>query len=189
MILCLYLTILVFLLFAFSATKLFAHDLRTDQGTHIRHIHYSQGMMPEEKQFWEDITEQLFPDSEQIGHPTREYNCHGLTFDQRKSWIDTVEDPLSVNREIEKILHENGYQSQGKRSKEKAKIDNIIVYRTRAEAEIIHTGIAIEIDKNGKVKKVQSKWGDKGEYKHHPDVSPYGDNWEIYRRKAYEEDG
>lgn len=188
MLICLYLVIiLTFLLFSFSTKKLFAHYLRTDKGTPIRHEHYSQGMMPEEKQIWKDITEQMFPDIEQIGHPTREYNCHGLTFDQRRSWIDTVEDPLFVNIEIKKILQENWYQSQGKRSKEKAKVDDIIVYRTQTETEIIHTGIVIEVDKNGKVKKVQSKWGGKGEYKHHPDLSPYGENWEIYR-KAREED-
>ena len=189
MLICLYLTIiLVCLLFSLSVTKLFAHDLKTEQGNPIRHEHYSQGMTPEEKQIWKDITEQLFPNSEQIGHPTREYNCHGLTFDQRRSWIDTAEAPLSVTREIEKILHENGYQSQGKRGKEKAKVDDIIVYHTQTETEIIHTGIVIEVDENGKVRKVQSKWGDKSEYKHHPDMSPYGNEWEIYRVACKEDE-
>ncbi|MBI1927922.1 CHAP domain-containing protein [Candidatus Poribacteria bacterium] len=95
---------------------------------------------------------------------------------------------LYATREIEKILSENGYQSQGKRGNEKAKVDDITVYRTQGETEIRHTGIVIAVDENGKVVKVQSKWGDKGEYRHHPDDSPYGENWEVYRRIAGEED-
>ena len=123
MLICLYLTIiLVCLLFSLSVTKLFAHDLKTEQGNPIRHEHYSQGMTPEEKQIWKDITEQLFPNSEQIGHPTREYNCHGLTFDQRRSWIDTAEAHFLSPEKSKRFSTKMGINPKGKGAKRKRRL-------------------------------------------------------------------
>lgn len=95
--------------------------------------------------------------------PSRKYNCHGLTFASRRTWI-------SKASEIAKLLQDDGYQP--------VELDHIlpgdiVVYFQNGDAE--HSGIIIQ---SGFVPIVLSKWGPAHEVIHRVNDCPY-DSMEI----------
>jgi len=181
-----------------------AHDINTDSGVSIRHVHPGPGWTEEEKEAIRAGTKANYPDAEAVGDPTKEYNCHGLTFDDGDSWVDCpsvdeildriTRDGLDLTLEnikkvaaqlstemIETIMAESGYECFDQRDPvpvelaESAKC--IIVYYDNGN--IIHTGLVEGYDDEGNPTTIRSKWGGHGEYRHKPDESPYGTDWKI----------
>lgn len=95
--------------------------------------------------------------------PSRKYNCHGLTFGSRRTWIFKA-------TEVAKILHEDGYVQV---NETEIVPGDIAVYLYLGDAE--HSGIVVE-DKP--VPKILSKWGPAHEVIHRPRECPY-DSMEI----------
>ena len=94
--------------------------------------------------------------------PSDAYDCHGWTFTCGKKWIN--------NDQVQKILDDNGYSETTK-----PKVGDVAVYKD-SNGNITHTGVVREVDENGNVVDVESKWGAYGRYDHKPgDVPPeYG---------------
>lgn len=93
--------------------------------------------------------------------PSRKYNCHGLTFASRRTWIDQP-------AEIVKILTDDDYE----------KIDalsvlpgDIAIYRLNGIIE--HSGIVVGIKKE--VPQILSKWAAMHEVVHGVRDCPYYD--------------
>lgn len=98
------------------------------------------------------------------------YNCIGLIFASRRTWIEP--------EHIEMILKEDGYKRlQGE---EEVKIGDIIIYREEYSNAVTHIGEVIHIDVNireaSRIFTVLSQWGATGEYLHIIDdvPEPYG---------------
>jgi hypothetical protein len=89
---------------------------------------------------------------------TRQYNCHGLTFGCRRTWIWKPS-------EIAKILNDDDYHPV--ESKDVLPGD-IVVYTQNGDAE--HSGIVISA---GLVPWVLSKWGPAHEVLHRVNECPY----------------
>lgn len=108
--------------------------------------------------------------------PTGQYNCHGLTFANRRARITEDED-------LESIRHDDGYRPV---PPEEVVQGDIAVYYE--DSMISHTAIVLELDWVGQtfVPLVISKWGDASEYIHKVNQSPYGSNIEYWTERTNE---
>jgi hypothetical protein len=157
-------------------------EICTDLGKPVRHRNknFAPILSPIEKQDMINGVAKDYPNVILVKEPTYDYNCHGRTFDSCQSWVDFL--PVeSAHREIKRILND-GYDSRGKRNNEHARVCDIIVYYD--DGYISHMGLVIQVDNSNKATIIQSKWGAYGEYRHHPDGSCYGVDWEIFRRRV-----
>ena len=105
------------------------------------------------------------PTIEVVEEPTVSYDCHGLTFKDKKLWID--------NSEVDKILKDQGWTLVNVGQHQ---VGDIVIYRKNGK--VTHSGIVKEVQ-NGTVTRVRSKWGMSGEYIHDPKVDEYG-NFEVF---------
>ena len=103
--------------------------------------------------------------------PSRIYNCHGLSFASRRTWIWSP-------AEIAKILTDDEYK---KVDRTDVLPGDIVIYFTRGDAE--HSGLVVSVDNLGP--RVPSKWGACHEVVHRLNECPY-DSTEIvfYRIKT-----
>ena len=94
--------------------------------------------------------------------PTPCYNCHGLTFASRRTWIDQ-------SREIQKILGEDKYIRIN--TKDTLPGDIIVYYGADGDPE--HSGIVVSEPKELGIPMVVSKWGALPEFVHWANQCPY----------------
>lgn len=105
-----------------------------------------------------------------VGGPTFEFNCHGKTLDDGKSWIEDAEVSFFLSDDYKKI------------SESEATAGDVAVY-TR-DNKIVHSGYVHKTDGNGKVTRIQSKWGYGPELIHDPlDVPLRYGKPEYWRKK------
>lgn len=109
--------------------------------------------------------------------PTKMYNCHGLTFANRRAWVENVPplDPTTV-QSIEGVLEEDGYRPV---NLQEVEIGDVAAYREDPDGHIHHTGIVVQVDSafgemTNQVLLIMSKWGQNGEFLHTPNVVPPG---------------
>jgi hypothetical protein len=105
-------------------------------------------------------------------NPSRKYNCHGLSFASRRTWI-------FESQEIAKIIRDDEYQEVHYNEVEPG---DIAVYYVDGDAE--HSGIVVSVDEL-KVPTILSKWGPCHEVVHKVARCPYrADNVKYYRIKT-----
>lgn len=103
--------------------------------------------------------------------PSRKYNCHGLTFASRRTWIHSP-------KEIAKILADDDYTPVVPPA-QVLPGDIAIYYSAEGDAE--HSAIVLAIESFG-VPKVLSKWGPGREVVHMLASCPYdASNVKYYR--------
>jgi hypothetical protein len=100
--------------------------------------------------------------------PSRKYNCHGLTFASRRTWI-------SKATEVAKILRDDDYVALP--DVKDVLPGDIVVYLQNGDVE--HSGIVI---KSGFVPTVLSKWGPAHEVLHLVNDCPYDSMQVSYYR-------
>lgn len=101
--------------------------------------------------------------------PAGQYNCHGMTFANRRTGIY---DPADV----EAILSDDGYRQI--KAAEAQPGDIVVCYDGR---QVSHTGVVMGVDRRndligGQAVWVLSKWGQAGEYLHAIADGPYGEH-------------
>jgi hypothetical protein len=101
--------------------------------------------------------------------PCSTYNCHGLTFGSRRTWIWEPS-------EIAKILSEDDYVSVPIAD---VRAGDIIVY-TEPTGEPIHSGLVLSMTESGP--KILSKWGNCHEVIHLPSDCPFRKASRAYYR-------
>jgi len=100
--------------------------------------------------------------------PTCQYNCHGLTFANRRTGIYNPPD-------VDTILKDDGLRRI--RLSEEVQVGDVAVYSDGTE--VTHTGIVVEViqgEPEGstlRAVKLLSKWGGSGEYIHLANEGPY----------------
>ncbi len=103
------------------------------------------------------------------------YNCYGMVFACRRTWID--------EGEIEKILADDGYKLVSDRSE--VCCGDVIIYREERGGPIAHVGIIIALHpqvERGEIEfRVLSQWGGSGEFIHpEKHVLPQFGNYRQY---------
>jgi len=97
---------------------------------------------------------------------TAVYNCIGLVFASRRTWVDTSE--------VEWILQEDEYREL--RNDADAQSGDIVVYRSLHDGSVTHAGIIVrlepDVEKAVRHIYVLSKWGADGEYLHRVEDVP-----------------
>ncbi len=147
--------------------------LGTRKGTFIRNERRDE-LLPEQLQVGVDNCEQTHP-SARLRSITGKYNCVGMVFASRRTWIDTDD--------VQQILEEDEYRLLPGLF-EKADIGDVVVYKESGKIE--HVGIIIEKRENPAKAmvsiKILSKWGPWAEYIHDPeDVLPsFGKPVEVW---------
>jgi hypothetical protein len=101
--------------------------------------------------------------------PSRKYNCHGLCFAGRRTWIDD-------SQEIAKIIEDDEYQ---KVPYAEVQPGDVAIYYVDGDAE--HSGIVVSLD-DLKVPSVLSKWGPFHEVVHKVARCPYDAQNVVYYR-------
>lgn len=119
---------------------------------------YPRELTDAEKKKINEDNKQKYPSITVVADSSFAYDCHGLTFKTSGVWID--------NDQVDKILHDQGWIIQAG----KAKVGDIVIYRKNGK--VTHSGVVEEVDNDGKVTKVRSKWGSQGEYIHDPKDVP-----------------
>lgn len=104
-----------------------------------------------------------------LGPPTGRFNCHGLVFACRRTWVPSPNLPDSID--IEDLLREDLYEEVNSGPQ----IGDVVVYR--AASSIDHTGYVASVENLDGVKTVWvwSKWGALEECLHQAENSPYED--------------
>lgn len=120
--------------------------------------------------------ERIFPEA-QLRSVTGTYNCMGMVFASRRTWVETNKEVLNL------ILKDDAY-----RKVEEIKsisVGDIVVYRSD-DGDPQHVGIVIErvpelAIGNFKIK-ILSKWGFDGEYIHELNYKPllFGSHTDFY---------
>jgi len=102
-------------------------------------------------------------------NPSRKYNCHGLSFASRRTWIDD-------SQEIAKILEDDEYDRvlYGE-----VQPGDVAIYHVDGDAE--HSGIVVSVDNLG-VPSILSKWGPCHEVVHKVPRCPYDSQNVVYYR-------
>lgn len=103
--------------------------------------------------------------------PCRTFNCHGLTFASRRTWIER-------STEVQKILDDDEYVVV---EKSKVKAGDVAIFRSGLE--ILHSGIVVEVT-SIKGPRILSKWARLHEVIHYPYEGPYNDLQVTYYRIA-----
>jgi len=97
------------------------------------------------------------------------YNCHGMTFANRRTWIEKFDDEGSMDSVIRMILADDDYRMI---QKAEAGCGDIVVYKDHKGA-ITHTGIVVDHNPLTGEINMLSQWGSDGEYFHTlRDVTP-----------------
>ncbi len=150
------------------------------EGTNDNEHTYLREFTPEEKQAVENFAAQKIADwgftADQVkktSPATQSYDCHGLTLDDGRTWID--------NDYAEDIARAMGYKEISNCNPNTPQVGDIIIYRN-ANGDVVHTGKVISTT-GGKVK-IHSKWGSWPNYEHDVDAVPpsYGNNVSYYRK-------
>lgn len=95
------------------------------------------------------------------------YNCMGMVFASRRTWIDPAE--------LDLILKEDEYRPVTELAQ--VEIGDIVVYRDRSDHRVTHVGIIVhakrDVEKGAYEITVISKWGKYGEYIHLMEDVPF----------------
>jgi hypothetical protein len=101
--------------------------------------------------------------------PCNTFNCHGLTFGSRRTWIDRTAD-------IQNILNDDDYIEI---DRSKVKPGDIAIFRKNGEID--HSGIVVEVvEMRGP--RILSKWASLHEVVHFPWEGPYNECQVTYYR-------
>jgi hypothetical protein len=87
-----------------------------------------------------------------------EYNCMGMIFGARRTWIDPDQFFL--------ITSDDGYRLLP--PGEQRLIGDVAVYRSKTNSEVVHVGVVVDakLDETGSGLQILSKFGADGEYFH-----------------------
>ena len=117
------------------------------------------------------VTEQqiqlIFPEAIKVAPATGWYNCHGLTFATRRTFVPPWGTP--IGNLVESILQRDGYVALGTAP---PRVGDVAVYRDPQTHEVSHTGYVSRV--TGGTIWVWSKWGTLAEYEHPAGVGLYG---------------
>jgi hypothetical protein len=105
---------------------------------------------------------------EEVG-PCNTFNCHGLTFASRRTWIDR---PV----EVQKILDDDDYTEIDITN---VKPGDIAIFRKNGEID--HSGIVVEVLERFRPR-ILSKWACLHEVVHFPWEGPYNECQVTYHR-------
>ena len=112
-----------------------------------------------------------FPCVHRPVNPSRKYNCHGLTFASRRTWIDSAE-------EVHKIIREDEYEEINPVAR--VMPGDVAVYYGEG-GDVEHSGVVIRLDALN-VPIILSKWGACHEIIHPVGRSEYdASNVKYYR--------
>jgi hypothetical protein len=144
-------------------------QLATRRGTYIpneRRLEWSPIKMEASVKIWKESHPNAY-----LRSATAVYNCMGLVFATRRTWIDTDQ--------IFKILKEDDYYAVGEPPE--ACEGDLVIYRRKPKGNVSHVGIILKLNPEVKTASweitVLSKWGPEGEYIHNIDDIP-----EVYGR-------
>ena len=102
------------------------------------------------------------------------YNCHGLVFGSRRTWIEDAS-------EVDKILREDGYLKVLERD---IKLGDILIYKDADNGDVSHSAVVVEMPTAADygIPRVLSKWSSYCEIIHRANYGPYSyANSEYYR--------
>ncbi len=115
-----------------------------------------------------------FPRAWQRRPPSGQYNCHGLSFANRRTGIHD-------QTAVEKVLEDDGYRAI--RLAEVEPGDLVVYY---VGDEVTHSGVVLEVVTGApetptlRELKIVSKWGQAGEYIHRTREGPYAQHDLMY---------
>lgn len=152
-----------------------AISLATRKGREIPNIQ-DPDLPPHRAEFLTRRLGRDFPEARLRRSPTAQYNCHGLTFANRRTQVG-IDDPEIVTL----ILEDDGYHQIPASGVEPG--DIVVCYDG---SEVTHSGIVFRVDPgdpSGGVFAqifVLSKWAHGGEYYHLINTGPYREHSPTY---------
>jgi hypothetical protein len=142
--------------------------LSTSRGNPIRNervLEYSPAKLKASVDMWSSFARER---SIYLRSISGTYNCMGLAFANRRTWV--------LTEELEAILADDGYRKL--KNVFEVKPGDLVIYRTPLPGqEFRHVGLVLGIERTVQVAKVNrlkvlSKWGSEGEYIHYAEDVP-----------------
>ena len=99
---------------------------------------------------------------------TAVYNCVGLVFASRRTWVPPFGDDPDLTPILKRILGDDGYRPLAEW--ERPAVGDVVVYGQRENSGFSHVGIIVNMELDASFAswkiEVMSKWGLDGEYIH-----------------------
>jgi hypothetical protein len=150
-------------------------DIRTSQGRSVPHCHIGESphchdreMTADERREARDWLFGHFPHLVEVRPPSWKYNCHGYAYAHARGWFNDPE-----------LFFEDDFYDVPQNSARKG---DVLVYMN---GEILtHSAIVKEV-RNGRIKKLRSKWGPYSAVIHKPHEvdEHYGEPVRLLRRR------
>lgn len=100
--------------------------------------------------------------SAQLRSATGVYNCFGLVFASRRTWVERLDDG-DTEQEVMNILSDDRYERLPEGVT--PEIGDVVLYRN-LQGELTHAGIVAGVPPYPMAVRVMSQWGIAGEYHH-----------------------
>lgn len=159
----------IFIIFPFVLSSVSAHTLTTATGHEVDHDHFGY-CGPNGCPFADAIFEHSynFQPTDRISSGTASWNCHGRTFDDRRSWISDITPFWIYDSPVCPASPQTG--------------DTVLFWHN---GKIIHS-VTMVGPWNGTSTLIMSKYGTQGQYRHAlaNSINIYGKNWSIIRFNA-----
>lgn len=150
-------------------------EFDTSQGRSVPHCHIGETpycnateMTPADRQSARDWLFRNFPNVVEVRPPSWSYNCHGFSCAKAHGWFN----------DMELFLEDDFYDVP----MDQARRGDVLIYM-KGEART-HSAIVQQV-KNGRIKKVRSKWGPYSAVIHSPTYvdDAYGEPVRLVRRR------
>ena len=152
---------------------------RTSSGRSVSHCHVrphpvdpcaaTEWSNAKRAHWWEYMAEH-FPNSEEVRAPSRKYNCYGYAYARAHGWFEEP-DPFIEDDFAEVPMNQT-------------RRGDVLVYEK--SGEMTHAAIVKEVNNNGTIRKLRSKWGQLAAVIHKPREvhRAYGHPARLLRRNA-----
>ncbi|WP_231410078.1 hypothetical protein [Ralstonia solanacearum] len=142
--------------------------LQTAKGTDISNYQEHEVDLSEYSKL--ELHKKNYPDARRRNNPISLYNCHGLVFASRRTWVQ--------GEDLGRVMVDDGYS--GVAEKDVLPGDVVIYFE---EGVPYHTGLVVSVRSDGGLQSIEvcSKWGHSAEFVHHVARSPYGAIYKFFR--------
>jgi len=144
-------------------------QLQTAKGNDIPNFQEHEVDLSEYRKL--ELHKQAYPAAIQRNNPESLYNCHGLVFASRRTWVH--------GENLHQILGDDEYKVIDKEAD--VLPGDVVIYFEEGTPQ--HTGFVVSVIANGVLRNIEvcSKWGHSAEFVHHVAQSPYGAVYKFFR--------
>jgi len=145
-------------------------EFKTSKKRPVKHRHSEVTFSPELIEQARQWMRRNHPNAVEIRKASCEYNCHGYTFARRHAWF--IDPARFIADDFVRVRMSE------------PRVGDVLIYMMGDE--IAHSAVVTEVNDDGEITEVRSKWGAQSEVFHHPLCvdDDYGRPSSLYRQRT-----